>query len=1100
MKKFYSFVLMAAALLIGTNAWANYEAGWLQAQFDAVEADGQTHTIEMEDDIVLTDPVYLGTATVDEARKSIILEMNGNSITMDASAWVSAKGNKFCSVFNITHGELVIKNSKKSTTTSLIQFTGTGYGKYNDIFNITGSYKSSRWVKNGSVYEINESAAKNTRDADGGWFTHLEIGEGVKLYAPNTVFGAGISIDGYYTNFHGQVSPDATTKSVFGTTSLTGSAGNISLYNRADAPLYNTAIMSAASNGKADGFGYGIRVDVYGDIEFASDATNASGGKSYGIKLNGGLRSTLKTGDYFHPDYCKNMDEAYIATYGATSVSQTNLQIDSVGTYREYYFNHRGDTVDAPFLYIGKNARIIAAAELNEATAIYCSGYGKTLIEGACSGNSGVNVKSGTVELHDAIITCTANSTSVYAAENGNNATGTGAVVVNSVDGRAGGIEVIISGDSKVSTDYGYAIAETVTANNDGTKVTSVVIEGGTIQGGAATGTTGGGAILVSETTKNNENAEVVIYGANLTGNNEVEVGGGTLTDLLPKNEQTQNPEGHVTPVVDPVTGKTTLVIGAGDAPDDANTWADVLDAGEGANVNWEGLEDVCLGCVVADTTLILGELQINSGTGTEAGERQQLTIMGGATLEVKRLVMNAYARIIVKAGGKLIVSGEQGINAPVVENILIEASESAQGIFLFNPKVNSNRHPSATVQMVSKSFYEAPKEVHQRFGMPVYDGNVTLTPVNPGSVITGIKTWDYAADDWSDWTNISAGVTYTDAEPFRGYMLASNNAKNAPMTYEFVGSLVGNENANIMFRYGWNNLANSYVAPINIVEFSKTVAATVGTDILATIYVYKDLGDDTYTWQPINQGNAGTSKPVGYDEVNQQIIYETIPTEIQPLQAFLMQLRTEGTANQAVDYEKNVYNPAMNIANAAPARNRQINNEMNVSIYNAEGFDDITLIENGLFSNDLDNGFDAAKYMNNSNLKIYAMNAEEPMSIFATDNVEGTFMGIDAQKAGEYTMLISGVKGMEYAIIDMTTGVATLAEEGAKYNFFTEAGRHDYRFEIVSAAKMPTAIENTEVVKSTKGIYTITGQYLGENFEVLPKGMYIVNGVKVIK
>ena len=95
MKKFYSFVLMAAALLIGTNAWANYEAGWLQAQFDAVEADGQTHTIEMEDDIVLTDPVYLGTATVDEARKSIILEMNGHSITMDASAWVSAKGNKF---------------------------------------------------------------------------------------------------------------------------------------------------------------------------------------------------------------------------------------------------------------------------------------------------------------------------------------------------------------------------------------------------------------------------------------------------------------------------------------------------------------------------------------------------------------------------------------------------------------------------------------------------------------------------------------------------------------------------------------------------------------------------------------------------------------------------------------------------------------------------------------------------------------------------------------------------------------------------------------------------------------------------------------------
>ena len=92
MRKIYSLVLMAAALLVGTNAWANYSSSWLQDQFDDVPADGQTHTITMQDNIVLTDPVYLGTASVDDPRKSIILDMNGHHITMDATTWVNTKG------------------------------------------------------------------------------------------------------------------------------------------------------------------------------------------------------------------------------------------------------------------------------------------------------------------------------------------------------------------------------------------------------------------------------------------------------------------------------------------------------------------------------------------------------------------------------------------------------------------------------------------------------------------------------------------------------------------------------------------------------------------------------------------------------------------------------------------------------------------------------------------------------------------------------------------------------------------------------------------------------------------------------------------------
>jgi hypothetical protein len=43
--------------------------------------------------------------------------------------------------------------------------------------------------------------------------------------------------------------------------------------------------------------------------------------------------------------------------------------------------------------------------------------------------------------------------------------------------------------------------------------------------------------------------------------------------------------------------------------------------------------------------------------------------------------------------------------------------------------------------------------------------------------------------------------------------------------------------------------------------------------------------------------------------------------------------------------------------------------------------------------------------------------------------------------------------------------------------------------------------VENVEVTPIVKkGIYTITGQFLGTDDSNLPQGMYIINGNKVIK
>lgn len=57
-----------------------------------------------------------------------------------------------------------------------------------------------------------------------------------------------------------------------------------------------------------------------------------------------------------------------------------------------------------------------------------------------------------------------------------------------------------------------------------------------------------------------------------------------------------------------------------------------------------------------------------------------------------------------------------------------------------------------------------------------------------------------------------------------------------------------------------------------------------------------------------------------------------------------------------------------------------------------------------------------------------------------------------------------------------------------------------DYFTTIIEKKDAPTAIENTNANTFKSGVYTITGSYLGEDATNLPKGMYIINGKKVIR
>ena len=79
---------------------------------------------------------------------------------------------------------------------------------------------------------------------------------------------------------------------------------------------------------------------------------------------------------------------------------------------------------------------------------------------------------------------------------------------------------------------------------------------------------------------------------------------------------------------------------------------------------------------------------------------------------------------------------------------------------------------------------------------------------------------------------------------------------------------------------------------------------------------------------------------------------------------------------------------------------------------------------------------------------------------------------------------------------------------EGNTYTFTAEPNTTSKRFRIVSRSEVTTGVEDmsttttTETNPTQQGIYSITGQYLGDadQANALPAGVYIINGKKVVK
>ena len=990
MRKFYSIVLMATALLIGTNVMADeVTIGTTGAQYTDLqtainEAPAEGRTIKLITPLTLQANdqgtwagVWVGTVDENGDAKSITLDLAGNNITVQAG-----KTSQNVCPFVITKGKLEIKSDTKAK-----------------ISVVPGPYSLN---KNTSVFSV--FGTFNRVDPKGATpFSHLLIGENVIVETQN---GTGIIVD--------QLNSSQTAISALATK-----------------PNYRTDYYKTKPNAKgktsARGFAFGALVEVKGQL------ISQGGTKCYGIKTNGNLACPGDTA----------LDKS-----GYAGISPEISAAD-----RKY----------APYIHVYPSAKLESEKNYlaDGCAAAYASGYAQWKIEGACEGATGVYASSGNIAIEgEATITSTC-PTHVEPTDAGH-ANGAGsAIVVNSRDAYAGAMDVTISGDPNITSTAGYALEESVKTSNDTTKVENITINGGTFQGGTDPVThEDKPAIIVSNTTASNETTEVVVYGGNVV--NGAEVGQtGTLDDLIPTTVHTTTME---------VDGKQVTVVSEGAAPVAANS---VIAATPNTSVKWQ---NTTTKEETLNADLNLAELEINE---TYA---QKLTIAEGKTLNVGRVVLGPNAQIIVEAGAKFIVNGEQGFVAPVASNIVMKNEDGKRSILLFNPAVTSNKHPNATVELITNSWRNSASDLQwEILGLPT---NEIVTSIDrEGTAPVAISVWENGS--WSSLGIIGQDVIDVTKlnKPFAPYDLLANRAKDAAAPKIIIkGQLVGNIAGSLNATHRWTPFANSYTGELDLKAYLTALGGA--HNIAQGIWVATRSGNGHLAWDPVDLQ--------GVFDGDAEVL------KLAPMQAFMLNNPGTSIEASALDYGSMVWAPATSTQNPAPRRMTasETTAKARVIVTNEQGIvDKVMLRENA------NNVYALEKYMN-EDMNIYVQ-ADEKSAIVNAENMENMYVGFSTVNGGTFTINFANVAGREFVLVDHETGAQVAIAEGNTYEFTAAANStNDYRFEIVEPAKLPTAIENAEAVKSAKGIYTITGQYVGEMsvWNSLPAGIYVVNGEKLVK
>ena len=812
------------------------------------------------------------------------------------------------------------------------------------------------------------------------------------------------------------------------------------------------------TNAMKSGAAVGACIEVYGMANQAITNTikQAAAGISYeGYVSNYYYKNGTKyaTANSTHAAYGVNVTVKNNAVvYG----SKYGIQISgTVGT---------PDTLNRPVINILNGAEVSSNATASESTALYAAGMGEWNVAGEIHGSSGAYVKAGAFNVTGGavIYSDNPNHRDIENTTSGVVAGGS-AIVYESNKAYIGDIKIHISGDCLIGTKEegmannagGFAI-EGDQASDANNQVQGIVIEGGTFVSGAEGCFD---AAPVIEALNNGENVDIHIFGT--TFDNKTEAGG--VIDLL---TAAAGDDYYVAQTTN-ISGETVYIIT--ETPSDAEVVPQNTSIDQTDGLKWITWTDHTGAVSIDEAKVAFLSLEGSS----------HLTIPSGKILHVGSVVVTTYSDITVEPGGQLIIDSIGGLVANQTSNLILQSDASGSAVFVLNPNVVANTHPSATVQMYAKAHKTGNIWHTQHVAIPTTAAPAITFP-------TGGTTYAYIWQNggWKNVTSLSQFDT-----PFRGYAFNFSGASAAGI-YTYKGNIVGSGNGALNFSEAdWNVMGNSYNSPIDARQMLLDLNSELGDDVEGTIWIYLSNEDrhESANAMLIQEGDADF-------------------THIAPMQGFIMRRIAADAVSGAINYTNSVWNNTnrTNVEILAPAR-RSANRatKATVVITTAKSHDKVVLRESSAYSDAFDNGADASKFMDERVFNFYGSNAETTLSQIATDNLDGKKLSLQATDETVYTMSFANVNNFDYVLRDNANGTIISVEEGQTYTFNVAAGTTAAdRFELVDVRKMPTALDNVKAAAKAKGVYTVLGQYLGETDQLnkLPKGIYVVDGQKIVK
>lgn len=447
----------------------------------------------------------------------------------------------------------------------------------------------------------------------------------------------------------------------------------------------------------------------------------------------------------------------------------------------------------------------------------------------------------------------------------------------------------------------------------------------------------------------------------------------------------------------------------------------------------------------------------------------------------------NPVTVTIAPNGGLTVGAG--GVRGASAEKLILKAGTAEDGAlkgqtgYLRISPYSTQPMPEATVELFSIGYYnkaerETQKAAWQVVGAPIADAGVAAK-----SVYT--KSWIYSWDEaTNNWVNNRATLTFS---PFVGYETTQyKDAAGMKLTY--TGTLVsgaGERTVDLTFSTdGYNALANSYAAPIDISRFSTSdfINAEPTISVLNT-------GTQAQSENPGEDVNA-PGKFLSIPVANAAEMASTFgyPLIIPSMQGFFVQA-TDNDAKINLDYNRLVWNANYsdlreNKPLRAPKNTKDEQEELGslkVTITANGWTDHVYILESENYDDMYESGYDARKMMS-GDMDIYTINGEEQLSVNATNSIIGTRVGVRTGEETAYTLLFTHLNSeTEIALLDSETNETIDINEGTEYTFFAEPNSMiEDRFEIVERENVPaitTDIENVE--KESKAHKFIKGDRL---------------------